>query len=101
MRMARKKADSWFELKSNGTWTDGEYSGTYNVKNGEITILLDGEEFMTGTIKDGVMEFDLLGIKITYKKDSASSSTGSTNQGGNNNQCGNQGSNNKPRFKHC
>jgi len=75
-----KNPNSYVELKSGGKWTDGDDSGTYKVENGQITLMIDGEEIMSGTVGNGVLVLDFLGMQTTYKKDGASGSGGG-NQG--------------------
>ena len=59
---------SWIEL-SGGKWKDDDgESGKYELDGDKITILQDGEELMTGTLKDGTLTLEMWGIPAgTYR----------------------------------
>ncbi len=75
---SEKDPNSWIELKPGDKWTDGDDSGTYKIKDGRISLMVDGEELMSGTIGNGVLVLDFWGTETTYKKDGASGSQGGT-----------------------
>ncbi|MGN0797690.1 MAG: leucine-rich repeat protein [Christensenellales bacterium] len=77
---------SYIELKSGGKWTDGEDSGTYEIDGNKITFYIDKEEYLSGTISNGVIELDVWGFgTIVYKKSGAKGdgTTTKPNQPGN------------------
>ena len=55
---------SWIKI-GGGKWSDdsGE-SGTYELDGDKITILQDGEELMTGTLKDGTLTLEMMGMPV-------------------------------------
>ena len=63
---------SWIKL-SGGKWSDDDgESGKYKLDGTKITLLQDGEEIMTGTLKDGVLELEIWGIPAgTYRTKAA------------------------------
>jgi len=83
---------SWIKLK-NGKWSDDEgESGTYKLNGEKITIMQDGEEWMTGTLKDGTLELEIWGMpagtyrtKAAQEKISGSSSSSGSGNGSSNN----------------
>ncbi len=71
-----KIEESWFELQNKNRWIDNNgVEGRYEVKKEKITLyselLGEEEELMSGTIKNGVLTFTLLGTTTIYKKDGA------------------------------
>lgn len=67
-----KNPDSYVELKRGNKWTDGTDSGEFTTDGSSITLLSDGEEFLTGTIENGVLSLELWGMPFaTYYKDGA------------------------------
>ena len=84
-----KNPDSYYELKSGNKWTcnTGE-SGEFTINGNAITIIFEGEEFMTGTVKNGILSLELWGMPAgDYYKDGAypTSNGGSNNGGGSDN----------------
>ena len=79
----------------NGKWSDSEeLSGTYKVTNGTIEFYVEmfgeSEVLYDGTIKDGVIKLNIMGIEYYYCKE------GKTPPNGNE---GNNGGNNTPAAK--
>ncbi|MDD4110817.1 MAG: leucine-rich repeat protein, partial [Clostridia bacterium] len=71
-----KNEESWFELKSGNKWSDDEgMAGRYELNGDKITLYSEvfgeEEELMSGTVKDGVLIFSLMGMTQVYKKDGA------------------------------
>ena len=76
---------SWIKLKG-GKWSDDDgESGTYKLDGNKITILQDGEELMTGTLKDGTIELEMWGMPAgTYRTKSAQEKISSAKSGDSN-----------------
>ena len=67
-----KNPDSCIELKVGKKWTWGTDSGEFTLDGNVITIIFEGVEFMTGTVENGVLTFELLGMPAgTFYKDGA------------------------------
>ena len=64
--------DSFIELKSGNVWYDGESEGKFTLKDGKITLFDGDDELMSGTVSDGVLTLNFMGMETVYKKSSTS-----------------------------
>ena len=64
--------DSFIELKSGNKWYDGEFEGKFTIKDGKITLYDGDDELMSGTVSDGVLTLNFMGMETVYKKSSTS-----------------------------
>ena len=61
-------ADSWIELKADGTWTDDDgASGRYSVNGIKITFSASGVDF-EGTLQSGTLSVDVMGVVTAYRQ---------------------------------
>ena len=65
--------DSFIELKSGNKWYDGEFEGKFTIKDGKITLYDGDDELMSGTVSDGVLTLNFMGMETVYKKGTPSS----------------------------
>lgn len=60
--------DSFIELKSGNKWYDGEFEGKFTIKDGKITLYDGDDELMSGTLSNGVLTLEFMGMESVFKK---------------------------------
>ncbi|MBQ9933081.1 MAG: hypothetical protein IJO69_04520 [Ruminiclostridium sp.] len=64
--------DNWLELKSGGKATlfmeDNKYKGTYTLTDGSLSVAFPDLGDGSGTLADGVITLELLGMVCTFEK---------------------------------
>ena len=60
--------DSFIELRSGNVWYDGESEGKFTLKDGKITLFDGDDELMSGTLSNGVLKLEFMGMESVFKK---------------------------------